>query len=315
MKSRRRDERSRIADPARPPAGAIGWERARGIFDDPRPPATVWERQFDHGDDALRRLARTPYDRVDFGDLWYYYHDLAYVELQPDLLDYLFPVCLMDWHTTLANNEACAHGDAEFHRGLLRGKILETMVTPERRAAIFEFFRDSFLARLDAERGFVYAGSKTPAYGWMARFNSLGVVAPRIDLFWGPWWSLDTAGRAVAALQYLSGLMYFEGENPLFGRWTQDQGGGGPYMWENDSNIHEAGWTPENVEFLAGVLTAEFVEDRVAAAADRLGGEPEAEKARLLVDDLARCRELVELRVAELPRLLGLPPDFHEWSV
>src|SRR4051794_19956218 len=77
--------------------GPIGWERARAIFGDPRPPRTVWERQFDYCDADLRRLATTPYDRIDFADLWYYYHDLAYVELQPDLFDYLFPACLVDW--------------------------------------------------------------------------------------------------------------------------------------------------------------------------------------------------------------------------
>jgi len=275
----------------------------------------VWERQFDYFDDELRRLASTPHDRIDFSDLWYYHHDLAYVELQRDLFNYLFPACLMDWHQTLMENGGCSHGDSEFHYGILRGRILETMMNPEQRTAVCEFFRDSFLERLDAERGFVYSGSKTPAYGWMYRFNSLGLVMPGIERIWDPWWSLDTPGRAVAALQYCSGLMYSESDNPLFGAWTQDEGGGGPYLWENDSHVFDAGWLKENLDFFGATLTAGLVEERVVSAVARLKGEPEWEKGRRLEDDLPRCLDRVTLRAVELPLLLGRPRSHEGWSV
>ena len=62
----------------------------------------------------LHKLAQTPWEKIDFSDLWYYHHDLAYVELQPELFAYLFPVCLMDWHMTLLQNVSCSHGDSEF---------------------------------------------------------------------------------------------------------------------------------------------------------------------------------------------------------
>lgn len=293
----------------------IGWERARAIFDNPSPPRTVWERQFDYFNEELERLARTPFDSIDFSDLWYYHHDLAYVELQPDLFDYLFPVCLMDWHDSLMNNKPCSHGDSEFHYGLLRGNVFEKMMTPERRDSIYGFLRDSFLDRLDAERGFVYSGMETPAYGWMSRFNSLGLTMPRIERLWEPWWSLDTPGQAVAALQYCSGLMYLEGENPLFGRWTKEQGGGGPYLWETDSHVYDAGWMPENLDFLTGILSVEFVEDRVVNAVARLSGEPEWEQARQLELDFPKCRELVALRAAELPILLATCTGSDAWSL
>lgn len=243
----------------------ISWDRARGIFGNPQPPRQVWERQFDNFDHELQRLAGTPYDQIDSSDLWYYYLDLAYVELQPDLFAYLFPVCLMDWHRTLMQSEPCSHGDSEFHYGVHRGNVFEKMVTSEQRQAIYEFFWDSFLERLDAERGFVYSGSKTPAYGWIFRFNSIGIIMPLTELLWTSWWSLDTPGRAVAALQYCSGLMYRDENNPLFGTWTRDHGGGGPYLWENDSNIHDAGWMKDNLgdssphKTVAATISANFL--------------------------------------------------------
>ena len=97
----------------------ITWDRASGIFGNPGPPRQIWERQFDGFGDKLEKLARTPYDEIDFSDLWYYHHDLTYVELQPDLFTYLFPVCLMDWHHSLMQNEPCSHACSDFHRGMM----------------------------------------------------------------------------------------------------------------------------------------------------------------------------------------------------
>lgn len=306
-------KRRKLSEP--PESSAVTWERVRRIFDFPKPPHEVWERQFDYFDDELRKLARTPYEQIESGDLWYYFHDLAYVELQPEVFAYLFPVCLMDWHRTLMANRPCGHGDADFHYGVRNGKILEKMLTPEQREEVFEVFRDSFVERLDAERGFVYDGSETPAYGWMARFNTLGIVVPEIGRVWERWWSLGTPGRAVAALQYCSGLMYSEGENPLFGKWTRERGGGGPYLWGNDASIHE-GWLPENLAFLKVTLTPDYVSAKAAEAEEELKGEPEEEVARRIADDLPRCRDLVELRAEELPKLLSRSDEYVlDWSV
>ncbi len=294
---------------------AINWERARRIFGFPSAPKQVWQQQFDGFDEALVRLASSHWRAVDFGDLWYYHHDLAYVELQPDLFAYVFPMCLMDWHDSLLRNKPCSHGDSEFHYGVQRGEIFERMMSPVQRTQTFEFFRDSFLDRLDRERGFVYDGMNTPAYGWMGRFNSLGLVVPHIDMFWEPWWSLETPGRAVAALQYCSGLMYFADENPLFDMWTPDCGGGEPCLWCDDSHIHEAGWLPENVEFVRRHLTVAFVLGKVKDAATVLQAQPERKVAQRVLCDLPSHVDHVAARVAELPDILSSADKPFEWSV
>lgn len=292
----------------------ISWDRLRRIFNYPKSPANVWERQFDDCDEELARLAHTPWEELDFSDLWYYHHNLAYVELQPELFTYLFPVCLMDWHETLLNNVSCSHGDSEFHYGVRQGRVFEKMLSSEQRTKIFEFFQDSFVTRLDQERGFVYQGSRTPAYRWMGRFNSLGCVMPRIDLLWEAWWSLCTPGRAVAAIQYISGLMYFEGQNPLFGKWSPEFGGGGPYLWVNDTMIPEMNWLSENVAFLRETLNTEFVVDNLREAVSILSGEPEFARAKQLEIDLAEHMEIIQNRVEELPALL-LAPRVDGWTI
>lgn len=285
--------------------GPIGWERARAIFGNPRPPRAITEQQFDYDDDALGRLARTPHEQIDFRDLWYYYHDLAAVELQPDLFDYLFPACLMHWHVSLMLDQACGMGDIDFHDALLRGNVLGKMVSSGRREVIFEFFRDSFLERLDAERGFVCSSPRNLESGWLARINTMGCLMPRIDLLWESWWSLATPGQAVAALKYCSGLMYLGWENPLYGQFSRLVGAVCPYLYHGDSGIIRLGWMRENLDYLSATLTIDFVEGHVIKALARLEGEPEWEQARQMERDLPRCRDLVSFRVAELPVLLA----------
>lgn len=289
-------------------------DRLRTLFGNPRPPEHVWERQFDHFDDELRQLCKTPWTQIDISDLWFYYHDLAYVELQPEVFEYLFPVCLMAWHATLMNNVACSSGDAEFHFAVHHGRVLETMMTPDRREAVYEFFRDSFLLRLDQERGFAYQGSRTTAYGWMCRLNSLGIVMPRIDLLWNSWWALDTPGRAVAALEYCSGLIYPFGQNPLFPAWTPKEGGGDPPLLGHDSYIVYSGWMADNTSFLRDVLRYEFVREKLYRAVEVLATQPEYSRARQMTDDLERHANIVRARVEELPVLLSAMNEQACWS-
>ena len=293
----------------------ISWERLRAIFGNPRPPHTIWEQQFDYKADLLERIARTAYENFNFDDLKYYYDDLAYSELQPELFDYLFPVCLMNWHDTLMRNQ----GLLGFSYGVHRGRVFEKMMSTSRRAEVFSFLHDSFLNRLDHERGFPCLGHDAAAHQWIARFNSMGQIMPIQDV-WESWWKLDTPGRAVAALEYCSGVMYLKGTNPLFGTWTKTGGGGGPYLFANDSDLFEVCWTNENIEIVSAKLTVEFVNDRVVKAAERLTGEPESELAGKLRNDLFATQdgiptqEIIESRISELPLLLADPSATEWWS-
>src|SRR5207302_5957368 len=92
-------------------------------------PQKTWEEQLDYFNDKLGEMARMDWDRVPDDYLWYYFHDLAYVELQPDLFRHLFPACLRYWYDTLMRNEDATYGDSDFHNALMRGQILERMLS------------------------------------------------------------------------------------------------------------------------------------------------------------------------------------------
>ena len=200
-------------------------ERSRAIFGNPSAPTRIWEEQFDGNDADLRRLVKQDWRTVTGNEIWCYLYDLAYVELQPNLFQYLFPLCLNFWYDTLMRNEGAETG-IDFHYSIHQGKILDKMLTPDQREAVLHFFYDGFIDRIEAERGFVYDGTNTPAYGWLQRFNSLGYIAPVIGPIWLSWWKLDSPGKAVSSIMYASGLVYLQGENPIFAAWTPDGGGG-----------------------------------------------------------------------------------------
>lgn len=279
----------------------ISPERSRKIFGNPKPPKIVWEKQFDFFDEDLHRISQLPWHEISDGDLWYYLHDLAYVELQPDLFDYLFPVCLNFWYQSLMRSESAERGDSEFHYALYRGNILEKMTTPPQTQAIYDYFYDGFLDRIEAERGFKYINpSKLAAHAWIQRFNSLGYVSPIIDKIWESWWKLDHPGKCVSAIMYGSGLVYLSGENPIWGVWTPERGGGGPYLSECDSHIYDAPWLDVNLNFLKQQLAVSYIQEKLRFASDLLRLEPEGKIAEQVAFDAMNRSDIIQLRIDDL---------------
>ncbi|MBY0504607.1 MAG: hypothetical protein K2X03_11905 [Bryobacteraceae bacterium] len=287
-------------------------ERIINVLGPSPKPRDVWEKQFDGNDLELARLAQLDWDRVPDGDLWYYFHDLAYVDLQPNLFRHLFPACLKYWHESLMRNESAAQGDADFHHGLMRGKVLEKILSETERKAVYDFFRDGLLDRIESERGFFYhpSGNRMISSGqssdaWIGRLNSLGIVAPVIQPVWDAWWRLDHPGKAVCAVMYSSGLVYLSNENPIYSAWTPESGGGGPYLTELDSSIFDWAWREDNLAFLRRTLTVDYVIQKLHQAAEALSAEPEGPLARRVSDDAKTRRDLIELRIDDLQENLS----------
>ena len=278
----------------------ITTERMIGVLGKASKPKIVWQRQFDHDDETLHRLARCDWDAVPDADLWCYIHDLTYVELQPDLFRHLFPACLKFWYSTLLRNEGAERGDADFHRALLRGEILTRMMTDQERQRTLQFFVDGFLDRIELERGFDYVRPGWSANAWIGRFNTLGLVAPIIRTIWRSWWAFDSPGKAVSAIKYASGLVYLQGENPIYLPWTPREGGGGPYLTEWDASIFDHVWLAQNLSFLRETLTCDYVVEQLSIAARQLRGEPEETMAQLISDDAPRRRDVISLRIENL---------------
>jgi len=79
--------------------------------------------------------------------------------------------------------------------------------------AVSEFMRGAILEEIDDQRGLTYGGIGARPYRWITALTTNGVLLPDVDQLWTVWWSIDTVGRAVAAAQYISCLMYGVNEN------------------------------------------------------------------------------------------------------
>jgi hypothetical protein len=269
------------------------------------PPEKVTQEAFEGNDRHLRRLARLrPGEQADGSDLWEYIHDLRNTDIQGPLFVYLLPFCLQAWRDDLRGIHGYGGLIEHFYPVLADRQIFDLHLTPKQSAVVSEFLRQTILEEIDDQRGLAFQGSKTKPYGWIGALTTYGVLLPDVERLWTAWWLLDTIGRAVAAVQYISCLMYPENENPVFAPWTPNRGGGPPCLWGFEGHLYAHRWQETNVNFLKELLTVQRVGDVLVQAVARLVGQPDYEAAVAVQQDFPLCTGTLESRCAELPQLL-----------
>ncbi len=99
---------------------------------------------------------------------------------------------------------------------------------------------------------------------------------------------------------YASGLVYVKGENPIYGVWTPEYGGGGPYLTEIDSPLYDWSWRPDNLSFLRKTLSVGYLAQKLDEAATTLSDGSEAVLARRVADDARTRKDVIEIRIDDL---------------
>jgi hypothetical protein len=122
---------------------------------------------------------------------------------------------------------------------------------------------------------------------------------PDVDRAWGTWWSLDTVGRAIAAAQHISCLMYPENENPVFAPWTPNGVGGPPCLWEFEGHLYTHRWLEPNIAFLKKALNVPRVTEDFSRAVDRLVDHSEHEVAARIREGLSLLTDPLQARCVE----------------
>ncbi len=283
------------------------------------PPTQITQEPFDSSPKHLKTLVRLhPGDRAEPGDLWDYTQDLLYSSaIQGPLLTYLLPFCLEAWRDDLRGTHSGYGGFVEYFYPVLANKhVFDEYLTPTQTMAVSEFMRESILEEINAQRGLTFKGTDAP-YRWITALATYGVLLPDVDQLWTGWWSIETVGRAVATVQYVSCLMYPEDENPVFAPWTPDRGGGPPCLWEFGGHLYEHRWLDPNIRFLQQVLNPKEIDVALSGAIERLVGLPEQQVAAEVQSDIPLCAETLAARCTQLPRLLETkqsPGKLLEWK-
>jgi len=271
-----------------------------------RPPDAITQEAFERDDRHLRRLVRLQYgERPRGDDLFSYTEDLRYTEIQTSLFVYLLPVCLEMWRNDVRGIDTSCAGVVEHLYPILADRhVFDVHLTPKQTAVVSDFMKGVILEEIDEQRGLAFEGSRARPYRWIGELTTYGVLLPDLERLWTQWWALRTIGCAVAAIQYISCLMYSENENPVFAPWTRDGGGGPPCLWEFEGHLYEHRWLEPNVAFLRKTLTVQSVANLLSLASSHLTGESEHSVAAVVSEDFPLCEATVATRCAALPRLL-----------
>jgi hypothetical protein len=243
--------------------------------------------------------------------------DLRYTEIQSSLLHYLLPVCLEVWRDDMLGIDTSYGGVVEhFYPVLADRQVFEEHLIPRQSVVVSGFIKRTILEEIDKQRGLKFQGANTRPYRWIGELTTYGVILPDLERLWTEWWSITTIGRAIAAIQYISCLMYPQNENPVFAPWTPDGGGGPPGLSEFEGHLYTHRWLEPNVAFLRKTLSFNSVGAILSSAVRRLADEPENAIAALVQEDFPLCEATVATRCAVLPQLLETtqgPGTLHEW--
>ncbi len=240
---------------------------------------------------------------------------MLYTDIQTPLLVYLLPFCLEGWRYDLLGERTEYGGFVEYFYTVLANRgVFDLHLNRAKTAAVSEFMRATILEEIDSQRGLSYQGSHARPYRWVRALTTFGVLLPEVESLWAAWWSVESVGRAIAAVQYISCLMYAENENPIFAPWTPERGGGPPGLWEYEGHLYKNRWLDPNIQFLEATLSADAASDMLRKAVERLVGEPEHGVAAEIYRDLPLCADTLASRCADLPRLLETTqPPTRSW--
>jgi hypothetical protein len=230
---------------------------------------------------------------------------LRNTRVQGPLFVYLLPFCLQALRDDLRGFHEGYGGLIEhLYPFLADQRVFDQCLNDDQREAASEFIRQAILDEIDDQPGLSHAGSRSRPYRWVRALTTYGVLRPDAQRLWNAWWSLGTVGRSVAAVQYISCLMYSERENPVFAPWTPDAGGGPPCLWDFEGHLYAHRWLKPNVDFLKENLSAQSVRDLLVRAVNGLAGHAEFDTAAAIQEDFPLCTETVETRCAELSQFL-----------
>jgi hypothetical protein len=288
-------------------------------------PQSITQSVFETDQAHLERLAALhPGERANVWDLADYMDELHYRDIQTSLLVHVLPFCLRAWHEYLRDEKFECPGFAQHFYTVLEEKDTFAGILPDnQRQAVWEFMSGSILEEIDAQESLRFEGYPAAPYRWIQALMTHGVIASDIESLWMDWWSISTIGQAVAAVQYISCLVYPKNSNPVFAPYTRERGGGSPCLWEFDGYSNESNWKMQNVEFLQKLFRdPKIVVSVVRQAADRLSRHGGFLTAQQLLADAQSSSanlkargpgETLSDRLLALPEILAEPKNTYLW--
>jgi hypothetical protein len=111
----------------------------------------------------------------------------------------------------------------------------------------------------------------------------------------------------LCAVQFFSSLVYDGADNPVFGRWKAEDGGGPITPWGTVADFGEARWSDAAIGSLRERLAGGGLESWLTEAASRLSEHPDRAIAAKVAADATARNKRIESRLGDLARALAAP--------
>jgi len=285
--------------------------RIKSIFGNPKPPERITQVQFDGAQQALVRTSSKPWHEIGQEDYWHYLNDLSYVDLQPDLFDYLFPAFLIRWWEGQLNRLGGPQSESDIYFAIDQGQVFEKMMDDLKRRQVLTWMADAYIDGVDAWSGelSVIYDSQGPnnLHGPLWSFHALGQSVAITRSLLESLSNVSTIGRAQWWLVLGSGLVWNENECPAIPAWTPHGGGGGVYVTESDASIFDHGYLAENLRAIGKFLTYERLCTHLGESAQVIPSSSHRDWAKTTWQECVTQTPRIERRIARLIQLLGLP--------
>lgn len=171
--------------------------------------------------------------------------------------------------------------------------------------AVRQVIEDGILAKIEIQDCLRYHGQAPAASAWIDALGTCATAFDGIARLWTEWWRIDSTGKAVALLQYISTLIYADDENPIFAPWSPEQGGGPPCLWGCTALLSDNGWRPDNAAFLKAALSQDAIQQALDRAGTVLADHPKRDLPRHMANDMTDRLELLSERLECLPILVA----------
>ncbi len=277
-------------------------EQIAAIFSYPQPPPRVTEVQFDLEQDHLIEMAKSSWDQIEwFGT---YIYDLAYVNLQQNLFDYLFPALLIRWRDEL-NGDLPAMAYPCFYSAIRSGKVFTKMMSPSRAELVYQWMADGYLNAVETRRFSVSPNERLLGKP-LAWFHALGQSVPITKRLLQELLHVDSLAKAQWWLVLGTGIGWNANQCPFIPSWTPVQGGGGVYLLSSDATT-DHGYLDENADAMEEMLSLETIRDCLYICEDIFPLSPEYTWLRSLQTRLSTDPVLYEVRVHNFLSLIRKP--------
>lgn len=211
--------------------------RIQKIFGNPKSPAIISQSQFDGAQEELEMLARMPWAEVSMACSQAYLDDLAYMPLQQDLFDYLFPALLIDWWQGLVRHPSSIEalyvngrlvgqevGRHDIYWAIDSGELLDRMMDAKRRAELLSWMVDAYVQGVNAWTEDLpedLTRRSSHARMLFETFHGLGQSVPIVEAILEELQKVDTEGKVKWWLVILIQLCFSCWSRPL----SEDTGG------------------------------------------------------------------------------------------